>query len=180
MNVCQINLIGMSQSGRPRFELACNSSVSYSVSRKVNFSPKDLKAIDKFALHKLNQLVIQVTEAFNNYEFYKYFQHLQNFAAVDLSSFYLDIVKDRLYTAGKKSLSRRACQTVLYEISQTLVRLLVPVMPHQAEDIWMSVPQAQKGGLESILLSDWPKANEKWTNNEIEADFEKILNIAKP
>ena len=135
----------------------------------------DLKAIDKFALHKLNQLVIQVTEAFNNYEFYKYFQHLQNFAAVDLSSFYLDIVKDRLYTAGKKSLSRRACQTVLYEISQTLVRLLVPVMPHQAEDIWMSVPQAQKGGLESILLSDWPKANEKWTNNEIEADFEKIL-----
>ena len=135
----------------------------------------ELKNIDKFALHKLNQLILQVTEAFNNYEFYKYFQQLQNFAAVDLSSFYLDIVKDRLYTAGKKSLSRRACQTVLYEISQTLVRLLVPVMPHQAEDIWMSVPQAQKGGLESILLSDWPKANEKWNNHELEEEFSKIL-----
>lgn len=135
----------------------------------------ELKNIDKFALHKLNQLITQVTEAFNNYEFYKYFQHLQNFAAVDLSSFYLDIVKDRLYTAGKKSLSRRACQTVLYEISQTLVRLLVPVMPHQAEDIWMSVPEAQKGGLESILLSDWPKTNDKWNNTKIEAEFEKIL-----
>ena len=63
---------------------------------------KDLKAIDKFALHKLNTFIGNVTEAFENYEFYKYFQHLQNFAAADLSSFYLDIVKDRLYTAGKK------------------------------------------------------------------------------
>ena len=138
---------------------------------------EDLKAIDKFALHKLNQLIESVTEAFDNYEFYKYFQQLQNFAAVDLSSFYLDIVKDRLYTAGKKSLSRRACQTVLYEILQTLVRILVPVMPHQAEDIWMSVPECQKGGLISILLSDWPKANAKWNNPKLEEDFSKILKV---
>ena len=124
---------------------------------------------------------------------------MQNFAAVDLSSFYLDIVKDRLYTAGKKSLSRRACQTVLFEILQTLVRMLVPVMPHQAEDIWMSVPECQRlraeaGGLrggedrnavnreqsrsdylESILLSDWVKANPEWTNAQLEEDFAKIL-----
>ncbi len=147
-----------------------------------DFDPKndyvkyeDLKAIDKFALHKLNHLIESVTEAFDNYEFYKYFQQLQNFAAVDLSSFYLDIVKDRLYTAGKKSLSRRACQTVLYEILQTLVRMLVPVMPHQAEDIWMSVPDCQKDGLESILLSSWPKAQPEWNNVELEEDFTKIL-----
>ncbi len=136
---------------------------------------EDLKEIDKFALHKLNNLIESVTEAFDNYEFYKYFQQLQNFAAVDLSSFYLDIVKDRLYTAGKKSLSRRACQTVLYEILQTLVRILVPVMPHQAEDIWMSVPECQKNGLESILLSDWPKAKPEWHNETLEDDFSKIL-----
>ena len=135
----------------------------------------ELKSLDKFALYKLNQLIEQVTEAFENYEFYKYFQCLQNFAAVDLSAFYLDIVKDRLYTAGKKSISRRACQTVLYEISQTLVRLLVPVMPHQAEDIWQNVPQPQRGGLESILLSNWPKVNEKWNDAQLEEDFMKIL-----
>ena len=135
----------------------------------------ELKSLDKFALYKLNQLIEQVTEAFENYEFYKYFQCLQNFAAVDLSAFYLDIVKDRLYTAGKKSISRRACQTVLYEISQTLVRLLVPVMPHQAEDIWQNVPQPQRGGLESILLSNWPKVNEKWNDAQLEEDFTKIL-----
>ncbi len=135
----------------------------------------DLKPIDKFALHKLNKLVEEVTVAFENYEFYKYFQCLQNFAAVDLSSFYLDIVKDRLYTAGKKSLSRRACQTVLYETLQALVRVLTPVMPHQAEDIWQNTPECQRGGLESILLADWAEANKEWNNPELEKDFEKIL-----
>ena len=135
----------------------------------------DLKNIDKFALHKLNKLIAEVTEAFENYEFYKYFQSLQNFAAVDLSSFYLDIVKDRLYTAGKKSLSRRACQTVLFENLMALVKILAPVMPHQAEDIWQNVPEVQRGGLVSILLSDWPVVNEKWNNPELEADFTKIL-----
>ncbi len=138
---------------------------------------KDLKGIDKFALHKLNNLIGNVTEAFEAYEFYKYFQHLQNFAATDLSSFYLDIVKDRLYTAGKKSLSRRACQTVLYEISQALTRLLVPVMPHQAEDIWLNTPDKQQQGLESILLSDWPVANLKWANEKIDTEFSKILKL---
>ena len=149
-----------------------------------DFDPKndyveygELKKIDKFALHKLNKLVKDVTDAFDNYEFYKYFQNLQNFAAVDLSSFYLDIVKDRLYTAGKKSKSRCACQTVLYETLQTLVRLLVPVMPHQAEDIWMNVPECQKDGLVSILLSDWPKLHADWFNEKLETEFEEILKV---
>lgn len=135
----------------------------------------ELKNIDKFALHKLYKLIEEVTVSFENYEFYKYFQSLQNFAAVDLSSFYLDIVKDRLYTAGKKSLSRRACQTVLFENLMALVKILAPVMPHQAEDIWQNVPEVQRGGLISILLSDWPVVNEKWNNPQLEEDFTKIL-----
>lgn len=139
----------------------------------------ELESIDKFALHKLNQLSKQVSEAFENYEFYKYFQYLQNFAANDLSSFYLDIVKDRLYTAGKKSLSRRASQTVLFEMYQALVRIIVPVMPHQAEDIWSNVVECQKDGpsgpLQSILLSDWPKVNPRWENEPLEQEFAKIL-----
>ncbi len=147
-----------------------------------DFDPKtdyvkyeDLKDIDKFALHKLNTLIANVTEAFEAYEFYRYFQFLQNFAAVDLSSFYLDIVKDRLYTSGKNSLSRRACQTVLYEICQALVRILVPVMPHQAEDIWQNTPETQKDGLESILLSKWPEVKPEWNNSELEEEFTQIL-----
>ena len=138
---------------------------------------EDLKDIDKFALHKLNILIENVTDAFETYEFYRYFQYLQNFAAVDLSSFYLDIVKDRLYTSGKKSLSRRACQTVLYEMAQALTKILVPVMPHQAEDIWQNMPECQKNGLISVLLSDWPVVNKQWNNPELETEFSQILKL---
>ncbi len=149
-----------------------------------DFDPKtdyvkyeDLSDIDKFALHKLNKVVEEVTKAFDSYEFYKYFQCLQNFAAVDLSAFYLDIVKDRLYTAGKKSLSRRACQSVMYEILQTLTRILVPVMPHQAEDIWQNTPECQKNGMESIILADWPKVKPEWENEELDIEFSKLLKV---
>ena len=135
----------------------------------------ELKDIDKFALHKLNSVVEEVTKAFDSYEFYKYFQCLQNFAAVDLSSFYLDIVKDRLYTAGKKSLSRRACQTVLYETLLVLVKILTPVMPHQAEDIWQNTPECMRGGLKSVLLIDWPQVKPEWNNGKLEENFTKIL-----
>ena len=124
-----------------------------------------------------NIFIHNVTDAFEAYEFYRYFQYLQNFAAVDLSSFYLDIVKDRLYTSGKKSLSRRACQTVLYEISQALTRILAPVMPHQAEDIWKNTPEIQRNGLESILLSNWSEVNPTWNNEEIEKEFTEILKV---
>ena len=147
-----------------------------------DFDPKtdyvkyeDLKSIDKFALSKLNKLIRNVDGAFEAYEFYKYFQYLQNFATVDLSSFYLDIIKDRLYTQGKKSLSRRAAQTVMFEILQTLVRLLVPVMPHQAEDIWLNTPECQKDNLESIILSSWPKVNPFWDNEKLEEEYGVLL-----
>ena len=149
-----------------------------------DFNPKtdyvkyaDLKNIDKFALHKLNVLVKNLTESFENYEFYKYFQYLQNFAAVDLSSFYLDIIKDRLYTAGKNSHSRRAAQTVLYELSQALVRILVPVMPHQAEDIWQNMIPEQRNDIESALLTDFPEVNSEWFDEKLEEEFTQILKL---
>lgn len=137
----------------------------------------DLKGLDKFALHRLNTVIAQVDEAFEAYEFFKYFQVLQNFAAVDLSALYLDIVKDRLYTAGKKSLSRRACQTVLYETLHVLVRILVPVMPHQAEDIWQNTPECQRQGFESALLTYWCKQNPQWTAPQLEEEFTELLKL---
>ncbi len=146
-----------------------------------DFDPKkdyvqyeNLEAIDKFALSRLAKLIQNVDNAFVGYEFYKYFQHLQNFASTDLSSFYLDIIKDRLYTKGKKSLSRRACQTVMYEILHTLVKILVPVMPHQAEDIWQNMPQNQKD-VESALLLDWAKIKDEWKNEDLDKEFSALL-----
>lgn len=134
-----------------------------------------LNEIDKYALHKLQVLVENVTDAFEKYEFYRYYQLIQNFASVDLSSLYFDIVKDRLYTAGKDSLSRRSSQTVLYEILQALVKMLVPVTPHLAEDIWQHIIPEQRGELESVLLTDWPKVNPQFKNEELTAKWDKII-----
>ncbi len=160
------------------------NTMRFLVGNLYDFDPKtdyvdyeDLLEIDKFALHKLNILIENVTKSFDDYEFYKYFQYLQNFAAVDLSAFYLDIVKDRLYTSGKKSLSRRATQTVLYEVMNVILKIMTPVMPHQAEDIFSYVPEMQRNSLESILLSDWCKTNAKWVNPEIETKWTEILKV---
>ena len=147
----------------------------YDFNPKVDYVEYDkLELIDKFALSKLAKLIKNVNSAFESYEFYKYFQHLQNFASADLSSFYLDIVKDRLYTKGKKSLSRRACQSVLYETLLTLVRILVPVMPHQAEDVWMNMPECLKDA-KSALLTSWVTAKDEWINENLDEEFESLL-----
>ncbi len=157
------------------------NTVRFLLGNLCDFDPKvdyvqyeNLENIDKFALSRLAQLIDNVNSAFESYEFYRYFQYLQNFASTDLSSFYLDIVKDRLYTKGKKSLSRRACQSVMYEILHALVRILVPVMPHQAEDIWMNIPNCQKD-VESVLLTSWVQAKDEWKNDTLEKEFCELL-----
>jgi isoleucyl-tRNA synthetase len=138
---------------------------------------EELNEIDKYALHKLQELIESVTNAFEDYEFYKYYQLIQNFVSVDLSALYFDIVKDRLYTAGKDSLSRRSTQTVMYEILQALVRMLVPVTPHLAEDIWQFILPEQKGNVESVLLTDWPKVNPQFKNEAINEKWEEIIKL---
>ncbi len=137
----------------------------------------NLSDIDKYALHNLQKLIENVTFAFESYEFYRYYQIMQNYCSVDLSSVYLDISKDRLYTAGKNSLSRKSCQTVMYEILSVLTKLLVPVTPHLAEDIWEFVPEAQKAGVESILLSAWPRVKPEFLNEQINDKWAKILEL---
>ena len=82
-----------------------------------------------FVLHRLHQLVCEVQQEFDRFAFQKFYQLLQNFCTVLMSNLYFDVVKDRLYTHGKNSKSRRSAQTVLEHVLQVLVRLLVPVTP---------------------------------------------------
>jgi isoleucyl-tRNA synthetase len=138
---------------------------------------EELNELDKYTLHRLQTLKQQLTVAFENYEFYKYYQMMQNFAAVDLSSHYFDVVKDKLYTAGAKSVERRAVQTVLYNILQDLVRLLVPVTPHLAEDIWQHTPDNQKNNLESVLLTRWPEVQEEYINEALYTKWQKVFQV---
>jgi isoleucyl-tRNA synthetase len=133
--------------------------------------------LDKYTLHKLQTVKKQVTEAFDNYEFYKYYQLMQNFAAVDLSSHYFDVIKDKLYTAGTRSTERRAVQTVLYYILHDLVRILAPVTPYLAEDIWRHTPENQKNNLESVLLTQWPELKDEFINENLYNKWQKVFQI---
>jgi len=105
---------------------------------------------------------------------------LQNFCGVELSKFYFDIVKDRLYTAGTKSVSRRAVQTVLQELTYVLIHMLVPVTPHLAEDIWDYVPQPVKRhwkAEDSILLGVFPELPGHYKNAERANFWNQLLRI---
>ncbi|MBL0187363.1 MAG: isoleucine--tRNA ligase [Candidatus Obscuribacter sp.] len=141
---------------------------------------EELSSLDRFVLHRLNELVSEVTKDFDRFEFFKYYQLLQNFCVVDLSSFYFDIVKDRLYCSHPGDKTRRAVQTVLTHTLQTLVRLLVPVTPHMAEDIWQHMTEAMRefGGNESsALLLDYPVVHKEFDDAEAKAYWSELLTI---
>ncbi len=148
--------------------------------------------LDRLILHKLQTLVKELTEYFDNYQFFKYYQLLQNFCSQELSAFYFDIIKDRLYTHGTNSKSRRAAQTVLSEILAVINRLLVPVLPHLAEDIYQFTPDAIKkhyanteagihpgsaNNIDSILASQWPSLKQEYIQIELAKRWEEILSI---
>ncbi len=152
-----------------------------------DFDPKtdavpfaELKDIDRFVLHRLAEVLREVIGDFDRFEFFKYYQILQNFCVVDLSSFYFDIVKDRLYTAGKKSHSRRAVQTVLAELLRVIVQLLAPVTPHLAEDIWGYLPEKIREAWHcesSVLLQDLPELSDDYLNEERASYWRELMGL---
>ncbi len=141
---------------------------------------EELSSLDRFLLHRLNELVEDVTRDFDRFEFFKYYQLLQNFCVVELSSFYFDIAKDTLYTAGAKSLKRRSVQTVLAHMLQALVRLLAPVTPHMAEDIWQHMSEPLRkfgGGHQSVLLTDFPRGDKSFEDKEQAAFWNELIDV---
>ena len=94
-----------------------------------------------------------------------------------MSNFYLDIIKDRLYTAKKESVERRAAQTTMYVILDSLVKILTPMIPFTAEEIWKAMVHTKEEQVESVMLTDFPKVNEKWDNKELAEKWEKIIKV---
>ncbi|MCE5198423.1 MAG: isoleucine--tRNA ligase [Armatimonadota bacterium] len=135
----------------------------------------DLLEIDRLMLHRLAQLIGQVDGFYANYEFHKVYHTVHNFCAVDLSSLYLDILKDRLYASAQGSIERRSAQTVLFEILSALTRLLTPIITHTAEEVWQEIPG--EGKAESVVLASFPEARPEWTDNELAERWSKILEV---
>ena len=147
----------------------------FDVEKPVEYS--DLQEIDKWALAKLNKLIEKCTEAYENYNFHDAYQALNQFCVVDMSSFYLDIIKDRLYTSKADSVARRAAQTAMYEILSSLVRILAPMACYTAEEIWKYMPHRNNENAESVMLNYYPKINEEYNNEELLLKWEKLISI---
>jgi isoleucyl-tRNA synthetase len=131
---------------------------------------------DRWALGQLNKVIRDVTEAFDRFEFYKAYQRIYQFCSVTLSSFYLDVLKDRLYAELPDGLDRRAAQYVLAKLHVDLVRMLAPLMPHTAEEIWDVLPDRPEKAA-SVHLADWPVADSQWDDEENDGLFEDILQL---
>ncbi len=139
---------------------------------------KDMFEIDKWAMHKLEELKAKTTEFYDKYEFYSLFQEITYFCSMEMSAFYLDIVKDRLYCEGKDSIERRSTQTVLTEVLKVLVRIISPVLSFTADEIWERIPEALKEE-ESVHLSKWVDANPEYINEELAQKWDKIARIRR-
>lgn len=139
---------------------------------KVDYS--ELTELDRLTLHRLNNVTKKVLKSYDDYEFHSIYQTIQNFCTVDLSAFYLDILKDRLYTAGTDSTLRRAGQTVMYEVLTSLLKLLSPVLTFTTDEAWRLLKGTDS---ESVHLSEFPKFNDKWEDKDLEAKWAEILTI---
>jgi isoleucyl-tRNA synthetase len=139
--------------------------------------------MDRYALVLFRRLTDKVLRAYENYEFHLIFHAVNNFCAVDLSSFYLNVLKDRLYCSRADDSERRSAQTALFEITRGLLTLLAPVLSFTAEEAWGYAP-AFPGKPESVFLSDLPEPADSPGTEEIAARWERILalraEIAQP
>ena len=138
---------------------------------------EDLQEIDKWALTRLNKLIKDCTNDYDTYSFGNCYHDVNQFCVVDMSSFYLDIIKDRLYTEKADSVARRAAQTTMYYILDALVKILTPMISFTAEEIWSAMNHTKKENVESPMLADYPVSNDEWDNKEIAEKWEKIIKV---
>ncbi|MBN1871278.1 MAG: isoleucine--tRNA ligase, partial [Candidatus Omnitrophica bacterium] len=115
---------------------------------------EEISSIDKWALWRASNLLDSAESNFRNYSFHRVFYSLYNFCVVDMSSIYLDVLKDTLYIHGKDSVSRRGAQTVLYDILAIMTKIMAPILAYTAEEVWRAIPNNDNS--ESIHLKDWP------------------------
>ncbi|MGL5901928.1 MAG: isoleucine--tRNA ligase, partial [Cetobacterium sp.] len=161
------------------------NTARYILGNSADFNPvtdavpyEDLMEIDKWALNKLERLKRAVTESYEKYEFYNLFQEIHYFSGIEMSAFYLDIIKDRLYAEKADSKERRAAQTVMSEVLVTLTKMVAPILSFTAEEIWETLPESLKDS-ESVLLTDWYKNNDQYLNDELDTKWEEISKLRK-
>lgn len=133
-----------------------------------------LTELDKYMLIKLQRFIHTITKAYDEYRFHEVHQTFLQFCNHDLSAFYLEIIKRRLYLGMENSLERQVAQTVIYELLLTLNKLIAPIMPYTAEEVWRYVPGLP---LWSVQLTDMPQMDPTIIDVELEMDFNRFMNL---
>ena len=120
-------------------------------------SPEDMLPLDRWAITKLNALIEKVEDAYNDYEFHVVSHAVNDFCVVELSSFYLDIIKDRLYCEEKDGLKRRSAQTALYLILDTMTKLFAPILAFTCDEIWLAMPHREGDDVRNVVFNTMNK-----------------------
>lgn len=135
---------------------------------------ENLREVDRYMLVKLNKLTKRVKEAYDQYEFAAIYHAVHNFCTIELSSFYLDFAKDVLYIESEENLDRRAIQTVLHETLMALVKLVTPILPHTADEVWEHISSVTE---ESVQLVDMPEVKEYPNADELESKWDAFMSL---
>ncbi len=159
-----------------RFLMGNINDMELSTMAAAEINKDELQEIDRVAMSLLQSLIEKVTKSYETYAFYEVYHAVYRFCIIDMSNFYLDILKDRLYTCGAESKERRAAQLVLHNILISLTKMIAPILSFTAEEIWSHIPGDKE---ESVFLSDFPEVNEEFVDKELEekwAEFSRVKN----
>ncbi len=140
--------------------------------------PEEMLELDRWAVTKLNQLTEKCFAAYDNYEFHVVSHAINDFCVVELSSFYLDIIKDRLYCDEKDGLSRRSAQTALFLILDTMTKLFAPILAFTCDEIWLSMPHKEGDDPRNVLLNEMNKPFAEYALDEAAMErWDKIIKL---
>ena len=133
--------------------------------------------LDRWALHRLQEVNERILAAYDSFEFHPVYHGLHNFCVLDLSSFYLDIIKDRLYVSPAKSVARRSAQTAMYEILEVLVRLMAPILSFTADEIWRNMEGTER--LHSVHMDLFVPVKAEYRDQDLADRWENIIRVRK-
>lgn len=134
-----------------------------------------LNELDRWMLARLQEYLRYALNAYESFEYHRFYHETRRFCNVELSAFYLDVIKDRLYAEGRDSAARRGAQTVLHALASALTRLLAPIIPHTAEEVWQRLPMPDKPI--SVHLAEFPTVCEAWRDAGLLQRWAQILEV---
>ena len=133
-------------------------------------------SLDRWAVDRALVLQQEVIESYDRYSFLNVYQKVHNFCALDMGSFYLDIIKDRQYTTKADSVARRSCQTAMYQVLEAMIRWIAPILSFTADELWQAMP-GERG--KSVFLETWYEALEPLADDRLGREYWETIMAVK-